>query len=152
MAEYYGYLLRTSWPSVVALVILAVFVLARLIWKGQNTWKKGRTPGDLLLFSGRMAVWIAVLLVYLFIFFADHPDWFYKPFFFEGFLEEKTYNQANSKYEIAINRSGQRITLTVDRTLYGSLAAGDKIKVMYLPIRREVVGCDVLESGKEDGK
>ena len=152
MAEYYGYLLKTTWPSVSVLLILFLLVIGRLFWKGWRTWKSRRNFVGLALFIGKMVLWIIVLVVYSRIFFLDHPDWYYKPFVCEGLIEEKIYDQSNNQYKIKIARNSQGLILNVDQNLYSHLGVKDQVRLKYLPIRQEVIRCDILAYGVKTEK
>lgn len=144
MGEYYRFLWQMTWPSMVGLTILIIFILGRLIWKG-FTSTSGKSKWVLSLFIGKVLFWLGIIAVYLCMFLAKYPDWYYNPFFFTGIVEEKSYQQANSNYIVIIANDEKKIQLTINDTIYKYLGVNDSINVMYLPIRQDVIRCEILQ-------
>lgn len=148
MADYYSYLWSISWPSVVLGLLLFFFIAGRMGWKVWQAIKSRRTFLSLSWLSWRFLIWIGILIIYGAALFSRYPDWYYKPFYFTGTIVEKYIDQENNS-SLQINQENGQIKVTIDQSSYGQLLVGDYVQIMYLPVRGEVVTCQVIRLPKE---
>lgn len=142
MAVYYSYLWRTTWPTMSGLFFLWFFILGRLIWKIVKTCRHERDAWGFFLLGWKVFLWGGVLAIYTVMLLPDLRDWFYQPAFFQGEIQEK--NDIQNRYTITVRNSSRLNTLSLDDLTYKGLQAGDKVKVMFLSQKLELVQCEIL--------
>lgn len=146
MADYYGYLWSTTWPNMVVLFLIWAVVLSRLVWKSVGVWRNTRNVWRFLLLAGKAIVWIGVLGVYTELLFFSQPDWLSQPGSIQGSIEGKTYDSGSGTYSLDVRTGSEQNQFYVDNYVYEHLNIEDQVKLMYLPVRREVVRCELLGS------
>lgn len=146
MLEYYCYLWSTTWPYLVVVFLIWTVVLSRLVWKCVDTWRYAHDAWGFLLLAGKMIIWIGVLAVYTELLFFSQPDWFSQPGYIQGSVEGKAYDSASKTYILNIRSGPVQNQFNVDNYVYEYLNIDDQVRLMYLPIRREVVRCEVVGS------
>ena len=146
MADYYRYLWSTTWPYLSVLFLIWVAVLSRLVWKFMGTWRYARDAWGFLLLAGRAIIWIGVLGIYTNLLFFSQPDWLSQPGYIIGSVEGKTYDTGSRSYVIDVRSGSVQNQFYVDHNVYKQLNIEDQVKLMYLPVRREVVRCELVGS------
>ena len=146
MLEYYGYLWSTTWPNLVALIIIWALVLSRLVGKYIGTWRYARDAWGFLLLAGKTVLWIVVLGVYTKLLFFSQPDWLSQPGYILGSVAVKTYDSKARSYVLDVRTGSERNLLYIDQNVYEHLKIEDQVKLLYLPVRREVVRCELVRS------
>lgn len=146
MADYYRYLWSTTWPNLIVLFLLYLFVIIRSGWKLVNTWRYARDVWGILILTVKFAVWSGVLVVYTELFLFSQPDWFAQPGIIQGSVQGKAFDSGSSSYVVDIRSGVQRKEFYIDYFLYKRLEVDDEVKLMYLPSRREVIRCELLSN------
>ncbi|AFQ45721.1 hypothetical protein [Desulfosporosinus meridiei] len=146
MADYYGYLWSTTWPNLGVLFLIIGVILSRLVWKFVTTWRNARHVWGFLLLSLKMVIWVGVLGVYTQLLLFSQPDWFAKPGLIEGTVQGKSFDTASNIYSVDIRSGTDQTKLFIDFFVYQRLNIDDHVKLMYLPIRREVIRCEIVSS------
>ncbi|HEY8910307.1 MAG TPA: hypothetical protein VIM51_08510 [Desulfosporosinus sp.] len=145
MVDYYRYLWSTTWPNLIVLFSIGGFVLFRLGWKFVGVWRYERDAWGFLLLAGKTLIWIGVLASYTELLLFSQPDWFAQPSFMQGSVLEKTYDSGLRSYSLKIRNASEQRQFYIDRNTYEQLKVEDQVKLMYLPVRREVVRCELVE-------
>ena len=146
MLEYYSYLWSTTWPNLVVLLLIWVIVLLRLGWKFVNTWRFAHDAWGFLLLAGKVVIWVGVLAAYSELLLFSQPDWFARPGLTQGLVQGKSYNSGSSLYIVDLRSGSDHKQFYVDQSVYETLNLDDQVKLMYLPTRREVIRCELLDS------
>jgi hypothetical protein len=146
MSEYYRYLWRSTWPNLVVLALIWVLVLSRLIWKSRKTWLSAHHVWGFLLLSGKVLVWLFVLAVFTKLLLFSQPDWFAKPGMIQGTIAAKSFDAGSNAYFLDIKDGSVQKKLYIDKNAYEQLKVKDQVKILYLPVRREVISCEILGS------
>lgn len=146
MIDYYGYLWSTTWPNVIVLFLIWGVVLSRLGWKALDTWRYARDAWGFLVLAGKVLVWVGVLAIYTKLFFLSQPDWLAQPGFIQGLVQGKAYDSGSRAYVLDVRSGSEQKQFYVDHNVYELIKVEDQVKLMYLPVRREVVSCEVVES------
>ncbi|KUO70084.1 MAG: hypothetical protein APF81_00090 [Desulfosporosinus sp. BRH_c37] len=151
MIDYYLYLWSTTWPYLSLLCIIWGLVLFRLIWKFVGTWRYARDAWGFLLLAGKVLIWMGVLGVYTKLLFFSQPDWLSQPGYILGLVEGKTYDSGSRTYVLDVRAGSVQNQFYVDQNVYEHLNIEDQVKLMYLPVRREVVRCELVGSSLKSG-
>lgn len=146
MADYYGYLWSTTWPNLGVLFLIFGVILSRLVWKFVITWRNARHVWGFLLLSLKIVIWVGVLGVYTQLLLFSQPDWFAKPGLIEGSVQGKGFDSASNIYSVDIRSGTDQTKLHIDFFVYQRLNIDDQVKLMYLPMRREVIRCEIVSS------
>jgi len=146
MADYYRYLWSTTWPSLIVLFLIWGVVLYRLGRKTLKTWRYAHDAWGILLLTGKALMWTGVLVIYTKLLFFSQPDWLSRPGYIVGSVQGKTYNSGLKSYILEVRSGNEKRQFFVDKNVYDQLKVADQVKLMYLPTRREVVRCEVVES------
>lgn len=146
MADYYRYLWSTTWPSLIVLCLIWVVVLSRMIWKFVGTWRYARDAWGFLLLTGKALIWAAVLIIYTELLFFSQPDWLAQPGFIQGSVLGKAYDAAARSYVLDVRSGSEQQQFYVDQNVYEQIKLEDQVKLMYLPVRRDVVRCELMGS------
>jgi len=144
MADYYGYLWSTTWPNLIVLFLIWGIILSRLVWKFVTTWRYEHDAWGFLLLTGKTLIWVGVLGVYTELLLLSQPDWFAQPGFTQGSVLEKAYDSGLGSYILEVRTGSEQKQLYIDRNVYEQLKVEDQVKLMYLPVRREVVRCELI--------
>lgn len=144
MNEYYRYLLYTTWPAMVMLFFLCAYVIFRII----RCWnKKTVYPRDFLDYlsaGGKTLVWIAIGLSYAAMFYQSHGDWFVRPQVIQGEVQATEQVQGDEKFLLEVGDGSRLIVLSIDKPTYQAVYTGDKVRIIYLPVRKVAVTCQVI--------
>ena len=62
----------------------------------------------------------------------------------KGTVVEKTYDP-DGVYFLTVDDDAPPIRLMVDRNVYEELNVRDQVNLLYLPVRREAVRCELIE-------
>lgn len=146
MTDYYRYLWSTTWPYLSVLLLIWVVVLSRLVWKIVNTWRYAHDAWGFLLLAGKAIIWVGILGIYTKILFFSQPDWLSQPGYIIGSVEGKTHDTRSRSYVIDVRSGSIQYQFYVDLNVYEQLNIEDQVKLMYLPVRREVVRCELVGS------
>ena len=142
MLEYYSYLWSTTWPNLIVLLLIWVMVLSRLGWKFVKTWRLAHDAWGFLLLTGKAVIWVGVLGVYTELLLLSQSDWFDRPGLIQGSVQGKSYDIGSSLYSLDLSSGSEQEQFYVDKIVYEALNVDDEVKLMYLPIRREVIRCE----------
>ncbi|HBP66328.1 MAG TPA: hypothetical protein DD730_19225 [Desulfosporosinus sp.] len=146
MLEYYGYLWSTTWPNLIGLILIGALVLSRLVWKYVSTWRHAHDAWGFLLLAGKTFIWIVVLGIYTKLLLFSQPDWLSQPCYTQGAVAGKTYDSASKSYVLEVRSGSVQNHYYIDQNVYEQLKIEDQVKLMYLPLRREVVRCELVGS------
>lgn len=146
MLEYYGYLWSTTWPNLIGLILIWGLVLSRLGWKYIVTWRYAHDAWGFLLLAGRTILWVVVLGIYTQLLFLTEADWLSQPGYILGSVAGKTYDSGFKCYVLNVRTDTAVNLFYVDQNVYEQLKIEDHVKLMYLPKRREVVRCELVQS------
>lgn len=144
MLEYYRYLWSTTWPNLIVLFLIWGVVLSRLIWRFVSTWQSARDAWGFLLLTMNVLIWALVLGIYTKLLFYSQPDWLVQPGSFQGSVQGKAYDSGSRSYVLDVRSLSEQKHFYVDKNVYEQLKLEDRVKLIYLPVRREVVRCEVL--------
>ena len=111
-----------------------------------GTWRYARDAWGFMLLAGRAIIWIGVLGIYTKLLFFSQPDWLSQPGYITGSVEGKTYDTGSRSYIIDVRSGSVQNQFYVDHNVYKQLNIEDQVKLMYLPVRREVVRCELVGS------
>lgn len=146
MIDYYYYLWSTTWPNLIVLLLIWGVILSRLCWKGVNTWRYARDAWGFLTLMGKILMWIAVLGIYTDLLLLSQPDWLAQPGHIQGSVKGKAYDSGSSRYVVYVRSGTEQKQFYIDERVYERLNLDDRVKLMYLPSRREVVRCELEEN------
>ena len=146
MLEYYSYLWSTTWPYLSVLYLIWTVVLSRLVWKFVSTWRYAHDAWGFLMLAGKALIWIGVLGIYTELLFFSQPDWLSQPGNILGSVEGKVYDSGTRSYVIDVRTGAVLNQFYVDDNVYELLNIEDQVRLMYLPVRREVVRCELVGS------
>ncbi len=146
MLEYYSYLWSTTWPNLIVLFLIWVVVLARLTWKFVGTWRYAHDAWGFFLLAVKALIWIGVLGVYTKLLLYSQPDWLSLPGYFQGSVQGKAYDSGLGSYVLDVRNGSVQNQFFIDLNVYEQLNIEDQVKLMYLPVRREVVRCELVGS------
>lgn len=146
MLEYYSYLWSTTWPNLSVLFSIWVLVLSRIAWKFVGTWRYAHDAWGFFLLAGKALIWLGILGVYTKLLFFSQPDWLAQPGFIQGSVQGKAYDPGFRSYVIDVRSGSVQTQFFIDFNVYEQLNIEDQVKLMYLPVRREVVRCELVGS------
>jgi hypothetical protein len=146
MADYYRYLWSTTWPNLIVLFLIWAVVLSRLAWKFVGTWRYAHDAWGFILLAGKALIWIGVLGIYTELLFFSQPDWLSQPGYILGLVEGKAYDSGERSYVLDVRTGSVQNQFYVDHNVYQQLNIEDQVRLMYLPVRREVVRCELVGS------
>ena len=146
MLEYYGYLWSTTWPNLIGLILIWAMVLSRWVWKFVRTWRSARDAWGFLLLSGKTVIWVVVLATFTEILFFSQPDWLSPPRYILGSVAGKAYDAGSKSYVLDVRIGSEQQQFYVDENVFEQLKLEAQVKLMVLPVRREVVRCELVES------
>ncbi|HZK53840.1 MAG TPA: hypothetical protein VFC84_06590 [Desulfosporosinus sp.] len=146
MLEYYGYLWSTTWPNLIGLIVIWALILSRLVLKYIATWRYAHDAWGFLLLAGKTFLWIVVLGIYTKLLFFSQPDWLSQPGYIQGSVAGETYDSGSKLYVLNVRIGSELNQFYVDQNVYEKLHLKDEVKLMYLPVRREVVRCELVRS------
>ena len=144
MADYYYYLWSTTWPNLSLLFLIWGVILTRLVWNFVNTWRYERDVWGFLLLSGKTLIWVGVLGIYTKLLLFSQPDWFAQPNYIQGSVSKKGYDSGLGSYILEVRNGSEQRQFYIDQNVYDQLKVEDQVKLMYLPVRREVVRCELM--------
>ncbi|HZK84024.1 MAG TPA: hypothetical protein VFC58_04960, partial [Desulfosporosinus sp.] len=128
------------------LFFIWIVVLSRWLWKFTSTWRYAHDTWGFLVLAGKTLIWVVVLGVYTQLLLFSQPDWLTKPGNIHGKVEAKVYNAGSKTYVIDV-RTGPVINkFQVDQSVYKELKLENQVKLLYLPVRRDVVRCEIVRS------
>ena len=146
MLEYYRYLWSTTWPNLIVLVLIWGVVLSRMAWKFVGTWRWARDAWGFLVLIVKTLIWAGVLAIYTELLFYSQPDWLAQPGFIQGSVQGKAYDSVSRSYVLDVRSGSEQKHFYIDQNVYERLKLEDQVKLIYLPIRREVVRCELVGS------
>lgn len=146
MLAYYSYLWSTTWPNLSVLFFIWAVVLSRLVWKYVSTWRYAHDAWGFLVLAGKTLIWVVVLGVYTELLLFSQPDWLVQPGNILGKVEAKAYDSQSKTYVLDVRTGPVTNKFQVDQNVYKELKLENQIKLMYLPVRREVVRCEIVRS------
>lgn len=146
MLEYYSYLWSTTWPNLIVLFLIWAVVISQLIRKFVGTWCHARDAWGFFTLTGKALIWVGVLVIYTELLFFSQPDWLAQPGFIQGSVQGKAYDSGSRAYVLVIRNGSEQKQFSVDQNVYEQLKVEDQVKLMYLPVRREVVRCELVGS------
>ncbi|MDQ7096204.1 hypothetical protein REC12_21645 [Desulfosporosinus sp. PR] len=146
MVDYYRYLWSTTWPNMVVLILIWIFVLFRIGGKVLRTFRYERDAWGFLVLFGKTVLLAGVLGIYTQLLFSSQPDWLAQPGFLQGLVQGKTFDSTSGTYSLEVRSGSEQQQLYVDKNIYENLKLEDQVKLMYLPVRKEVVRCERVGS------
>ncbi|WP_407307374.1 hypothetical protein [Desulfosporosinus sp. SB140] len=146
MVDYYHYLWSTTWPNMVVLILIWAFVLFRIGWKVQKTFRSERDAWGFLVLFGKTVILVSILGIYTQLLFLSQPDWLLQPGYLQGLVQGKTYDSVSRSYCLEVRTGSEQKQLYVDEVVYEKLKLDDQVKLMYLPVRKEVIRCERVGS------
>lgn len=144
MLDYYYYLWSTTWPYMVVLFLIWGFVVFRVIGKCLDTWRFAWDAWGLLTLVWTIIIWVGILGIYTKLLLFSQPDWLAQPSFIEGTVQKKTYDSGLRSYSLGISSDSELKQLYIDQKVYEQIKVKDHVKLMYLPVRREVVRLELI--------
>ncbi len=143
MKQYYSYLLSTTWPSVIVLFLIIVFVFSRLFVKVKTELASAFDLWTGLVLISKLILWLGVLMIYIKMFHVYHPDWFVRP----GVIQAEVFGKSHFSdqgYMLDVSNGFEQKSVYVDKLTYQTIQLGERVELLYLPYRMEVVRCEVL--------
>jgi len=117
-----------------------------MAWKFVGTWRYAHDAWGFFLLAGKALIWLGVLGVYTKLLFFSQPDWLAQPGFIQGSVQGKAYDPGFKSYVIDVRSGSVQTQFFIDLNVYEQLNIEDQVKLMYLPVRREVVRCELVGS------
>jgi len=111
-----------------------------------GTWRYARDAWGFLVLAVKAIVWAGVLVVYTKLLFSSQPDWLAQPGFIQGSVQGKAYDSGSRSYVLEVRSGSEQKQFHVDQNVYAQIKVEDQVKLMYLPVRREVVRCELVGS------
>ncbi|WP_088228580.1 hypothetical protein [Desulfosporosinus sp. FKB] len=146
MAAYYRYLWSATWPNLIGLVLIWGVVLGRLGWKSRHTWRFEHDVLGFIVLGLKVLIWTGVLGIYTELLLLSQPDWFKQPGVMQGSVMGKVYDSRLGAYVLEVGDKKKQQPFYIDQKAYGQIKLEDQVKLTYLPVRRDVVSCQVLKS------
>ncbi|WP_088187714.1 hypothetical protein [Desulfosporosinus sp. FKA] len=146
MAAYYRYLWSATWPSLIGLFLIWGLVLGRLGWKFRYTWRFEHDALGFIVFGLKVLIWAGFLGVYTELLLLSQPDWFKQPGVIQGSVMGKAYDSRLGAYVLEVGDNKKQQPFYIDHKAYEQIKLKDQVKLTYLPVRRDVVSCEVLKS------
>lgn len=149
MAEYYRYLWIRTWPAVIFLVLIWIFVVFRFAGKTRNMWRFERDAWGFLVLFSKGILWAAVLAAGTAMFILNEADWFAQPAACEGVIQSKEAVQGHCVFWVDEGKSKETegnvvAEFSIDPVSYRLLSVGERVRLIYLPVRKETVSLQVL--------
>lgn len=144
--DYYLYLAKISWPALIGLFVIYMFIGLRFFYNLRN-YRVGNLERNRYWFlSLRIVISIMVIGIYQDMFNKSYPDWLEQPGITYGVVYSlDTYHNSRSyDYIISIRDGDNSHTFKVDKILFKELQLDDQIRIEYLPIKKDVVRCTIL--------
>jgi len=110
------------------------------------TWRYAHDAWGFLLLAGKALIWIGVLGIYTELLFFSQPDWLAQPGYIQGSVQGKAYDSGLKSYVLDVRAGSVQNQFYVDHNVYEQLNIDDQVRLMYLPVRREVVRCELVGS------
>jgi hypothetical protein len=145
--DYYNYLLQISWPALGGLFLLYLFFLVRL-YQVFRLYYKRKAHNKKIRLAGRIILTLIILLIYTNKFIISYGDWLNPPSQAKGTVASLELmpdpKAADQRYLLTLNSGEEMLTVSIDSKLYNLLQQDDLIIIKYLPARKEVYSCTVL--------
>lgn len=142
--DYYLYLIKISWPAVIGLFIVFVYLGLRLyLTYAERSYKRS---GLLVI---RFIIIIAVLGIYQDMFNRTYGDWFNSPETARGivcYLDIGTKHSESNypDYIVTIISGEEKFSYKIDYGTYSQLQINDLVELEYLPQKKDVFRCTIL--------
>ncbi|WP_242833082.1 hypothetical protein [Desulfosporosinus acidiphilus] len=133
-----------TWPNLIALLLIWGFILSRLVWKSIRTWRYHPSLWSFIVLGFKVLIWAGILGVYTELFLFSQPDWFKQPGYIQGTVMGKAYDSRLRAYIIEVGDKTKQQSFYIDPNAYQQIKLEDQVKLMFLPVRRDVVQCEVL--------
>jgi len=145
--DYYNYLFAISWPALGGLFLIYLFFLVRF-YQVFRLYLKKNVKSKRIKLLGRFFLTVIILLIYTNMFIISYGDWLKPPLQAKGTVTALELKQGpepvDQRYLLTLNSGEEKLTVSVDSTIYNSLLQGDQVIIKYLPERKEVYSCTVL--------
>lgn len=144
--DYYFYLLKISWPALIGLFVIYMFIGLRFLHNLRDDRVGNSGNRRYWFLSLRIAISIMVIGIYHDMFTKSYPDWLEQPGISYGVVYSlDTYHNSKSyDYIISIRDGDNNRTFKVNRMIFEELQVEDQIRIEYLPIKKDVVRCTIL--------
>jgi len=148
--DYYIYLLKISWPALLGLTAVFLFLGARCYLavvgyiSSPKTGSSPKTSAGILALLFRVALTFIVFFIYSLMFIQSYADWGYRPSQFKGIITELKNEPEGGRYTLTLKNEQETLTVSIDGTAYNKLYQDDLVEVAYLPVKKEVFRCTVL--------
>lgn len=141
LLDYYKYLFALSWPGIAGLLAVSLFIIFRLVYSYRKI-RVHHSFWERVIFGCRCVLGVAVLAIYLNMFFFYHQDWLYRPKSCMGRIH--SLNISAGSYVIELICGEEKQKFIINRSIFERLNKGDVVQVKYLPNKKEVYICKVL--------
>ena len=145
LKDYYLYLVKASWPALIGLFVIFVFLGFRLLQTVKDAKAQGSSNRRPWLLSIRVVISVLVLILYQDMFFKNYPDWVEKPGRSQGVVNILSYSQDNpGEYIVGIKDGERNLSFIVDKDTFDKLNVDDYIRIEFLPVKKNVISCTIL--------
>ncbi|KUO65635.1 MAG: hypothetical protein APF84_15055 [Gracilibacter sp. BRH_c7a] len=144
--DYYFYLVKISWPAIIGLFIIYMFIFLRFLHNFRY-YREGKSDKNRFGLLGlRLVISIMVIAIYQDMFAKSYPDWLEQPGISYGVVYSlETYHNSRSyDYIISIRDGDNKLSFKVDKIIFDELQLEDEIQIEYLPIKKDVFRCTIL--------
>lgn len=143
--DYYLYLIKISWPALIGLFIIFIFLSLRFFCYLQH-YRAGKLEKNQYrhwLLGLRFIISITVLVIYQDMFVKNYPDWLSLPSVSYGVVYslEVTNELADQYYIISINNGEESLSFKVDQNIFNEFKVNDAVKIEYLTVKKDVFRC-----------
>lgn len=116
----------------------------RLTAHFRKTWHTERDAWGFIVLGTKIVFLGSVLVIYSWMFVSEYGDWFAHPGTLQGEVLEKEVVMGPLHYILLIRDGSQTQTLSIDARTYEVLKVGERVKLVFLPERHQVIKCEVL--------
>lgn len=136
---YYQYLFSKSWPLLLGLIIVLLFLGFRI---ARRLSSKLKTSKGIFKEVLKNLPAILALVIYFNMYFITYPDWLNRPAVIKGRI--LSFQILNEGYYVDIQYGEEVDKYQIDADSFRKLAEGDVIQIKYLPQKKEIYECTLL--------
>ena len=144
--DYYIYLVKISWPALIGLFVIYLFIGLRFIHHIRNYRADNSARKKHWLLGIRLIVSLMVLAIYQDMLVKNYPDWLEQPNITNGVVYslDVIHHPWGYDYIIGVKDGVNSQSFSVNKVIYDRLELDDYIKIEYLPVKKDVFRCTIL--------